>query len=280
MKIYIRIIIWVLVLSGIAHAGWQFEAETEQKGEGAGRGRVKGWLDKASARVEFRQSDREMFPEGSYLLTQDAGKTLYLVEPGKQTYTRVDVEKFWAMANQFSEAFKLTFEDVVVRKEFEKKGPSILGYKTRHYRFYVSYMMKMNVFGMVNATHTEVVTDVWTAPSIREPAMYLGLGEFASTGHEVFDQILTETIRELDGFVLKQMAKTIVRPPSGETTESVTKMDIVSLKKGSVPPETFIVPRGFREVEMEMPGAMGEAAGEAEHLMKSISSALEGFEFK
>src|SRR5688572_22900868 len=64
--------------------GFYYEATTKdqlENGKERSHSLVRGWIDGANAKIEFADQKGTMFKPGSYLLSTDAGRTLYLVDP-------------------------------------------------------------------------------------------------------------------------------------------------------------------------------------------------------
>jgi len=79
--------------------GFYYEATTRdqiENGKERSRSLVRGWIDGANAKIEFADQKGTMFKPGSYLLTKDAGRTLYLVDPKEKAYSRWDLEAMLA----------------------------------------------------------------------------------------------------------------------------------------------------------------------------------------
>ena len=93
------LVISLTVLS--ARAGWEYTAVT--KAEGGKRSEMMGSTVKAlvegnQAKMEFVESGNPMMSAGSYLLLQDAGKRMLLVNPQEKTYTAWDMSGMMGMA--------------------------------------------------------------------------------------------------------------------------------------------------------------------------------------
>ncbi len=89
----------LLPLSAAIAEGYYYEATTVdqlENGKERSRSQVRGWIDGPAAKVEFADQKGTMFKPGSYLLTKDAGRTLYLVDPKEKAYSRWDLEAMLA----------------------------------------------------------------------------------------------------------------------------------------------------------------------------------------
>jgi len=89
----------LLPLSAAIAEGYYYEATTVdqlENGKERSRSQVRGWIDGPAAKIEFADQKGTMFKPGSYLLTKDAGRTLYLVDPKEKAYSRWDLEAMLA----------------------------------------------------------------------------------------------------------------------------------------------------------------------------------------
>ena len=120
MKSLDHSLIAVLTLLGITaaattQAGHYYEAVTSNEAAGMPGGSqastVHAWVDGDSAKIEFQNAAQGgLFQEGSYLVTTDAGGTLYLVDPEKMTITTLDFEQIMGMAGSTPNAKTSVFQ--------------------------------------------------------------------------------------------------------------------------------------------------------------------------
>lgn len=250
-----------LALASPAWAGISYKAVTETKTPG-GRGGMKMLVDAQvegdKARIEFKESNNPMMGRGSVMITDDCGKTIYLVNPKEKTYSRWDVD---AMAKLLGGVmggmggmFKMEISNPKVEKLLEEPGPSISGVATTHVRTKSSYAMSMKVLGMNQASKVESVQDVRVASSLTD----LGFGvwlrkEPPKTGHADLDRLIAAEMDKVTGVPLKMVTvQTSTDTKKGQTTTTETTMEVTELKTGVAPAgaESYRVPAGFKEVEL------------------------------
>src|SRR5689334_7924978 len=102
-----------LFVTSPAFAGWSLT----QVLTGDTQSRQKMWLEGSSARVEFESSDNPMLPPGAYLLIQEGGRRIVMVDPAAKTYARLDVSGVSSrMESMGGGALETTIESPMVEK--------------------------------------------------------------------------------------------------------------------------------------------------------------------
>jgi len=251
-----------------AFAGLHYQAVSRQEG-GAGRGNnpgnitVEGWVNGDKARVEFKESGNPMAKSGTYLITKDGGKTLYLVNPEDKTYALWDLNAMLGflggVMNGVGPILKFEFTDPKVEKVSEDDGGALLGYPTRHYKFRTSYSMKMKVFGIGRSADTATDQEVWATSKLTDPGLKVWLRhDPPRTGNEQFDKLIAaETEKQrVTGFPLKTVSTT-TSTQNGKQTVTHHTMEVTSLESKSIPDSSFEIPSGYKEIQM-LPADQGK----------------------
>ena len=271
-----------LVLSaGLTTAAWAgvyYEATTTTEGEGHGAAMtmtVKAWVSGEGAKVEFTKSDNPLTPPGTYLLTKDGGKTLYLVNPQDKTYMQWDLEKMMGMAGGVMKMARgimhMTFSDPKVEKLGEESGGTILGLPTTHYTYRTSYSMEMKIFGMKRKSDVVNTEDVWATDALSAPGMGVWLRkEPPKTGDEQLDKLVAAEAGKMKGFPLKQITVSATTDSKGKTTSSRTSMEVTALQEQPVPDSTFEIPAGYNETQMAPEGEGQNKEQDSENPMAKI----------
>lgn len=81
------------LLASPAFGGWSMtQVQTSKTADGDGdlATSQKVWLEGSSAKIEFLTTDNPVIESGSYLLLQDEGKKIFLVDPKRKSYARFD----------------------------------------------------------------------------------------------------------------------------------------------------------------------------------------------
>jgi hypothetical protein len=225
---------------------------------------VEGWVAGDRARVEFQASDNPFARSGTYMLTKDGGRTLYLVNPEDRTYVQWSVEGLLGafggiMNGGLGPMLKIEFTDPKVEKLAEEDGGTIVGIPTRHYRYRTSYSMKVKVFGLGRATDVVSEQDVWVADRLQDQGLGVWLrNEPPATGNADFDKLVAAGREKVHGFPLKSVTVTTSTQKDKQTVTRST-MEVTELTTTTVPEERFELPAGYQERELprSRPGGGG-----------------------
>ena len=246
-----------------AHAGVHYRATTKSEGaHGAAQSmEVEAWVDGPNAKILFANSDNPMLGTGTYIISNDGGETLFLVNPEEKTYSQLDLGALMAGAGAMLKAMgpmmKISFSNQKVEKLAEEAGPTILGYATTHYKFHTSYDSSIKVMGMGQSSHNDSVTDTWTTTELSDAGFSAWLRREPRTGIEDLDNMIAaEVSKGIHGVPLKMASATTTKDQRGNETKTNTTMEVTALKQESVPAGTFAIPKDFERTELApaMPG--------------------------
>ena len=248
----------LLALAAPAFAGIHYQAETTTAPEGSKPQviQVEGWVDGEKAKVVFQESDQPMLSEGAYLLTQDGGKTVLLVDPEEETITEWDLQAMLGMVGGIVQGMQgimnLEFSDVKVEELEQGSGGELLGYPVSHAKYRTTYTTSIKVLGMKRASTTETVQEVWTTDAFGDPALGIWLrNEPPTTGIEDLDALIAAEMEKVEGFPLKTVSVSTTTGQKGKretTTRSETVVTV--LEETAVPEATFELPAGYERVSM------------------------------
>ena len=245
----------LLGLATQAWAGIYYRAVTTTEGQ-RGQTQVEAWVEGPNAKVEFKESAQQGLPQGSYMLTTNAGQTLYLVNPKEKTYTEFDLEAMMGALNSIMESsggmFSFDIENPEVTKLSEDSGPTILGYPTTHYRYRTSYDMSIKVMGMKRGNSVEMLQDVWTTDAVSAEALGVWMRPLKPIGNEGMDELIKEQMKAVRGFPLRSVVETTTTGQKGKrenTTKSETVVQELDADR-SIPGGTFEIPPGYEKVDM------------------------------
>ncbi len=261
----------VMLAAGNALAGYHFVAESrvESSGERPETYTVEGWVEGDRARVEFKGSSAAAgVPEGTYILSTDGGKTLYLVDPKEKTYSKWDMEAMLrgagSMMNAVGGMMKMEFRDRKVEAADPVPGGKILGYPTTKYVFDTSYTMVVKVFTMKQEQHVSSHEEIWATDSLADPGFAAWLRKKAPrTGNEDLDAMIEAGMKKIDGVVLKQITRSRTVDSKGKKKESVSTMEVVQLEETGVDDAMFRIPPGYTEKPL-VPQGMEQPEGDEE----------------
>ena len=244
---------------GWAGIHYTAKTDTDNAKSQAGDITVEGWVSGPSARVEFRESGNPMAKKGTYLLTKDGGKTLYLVNPEEKTYAEWDLQAMMGLVggvmNGMGPLVKIQFSEPKVEKLLDEDGGSLLGLPTRHTRHRTSYTMTIKVFGMGNVTDVVQEQDIWSTTKLQDAALGVWLrSDPPHTGNAEFDKLLAKEAARAEGFPLKMVTMSTSTSKKGEKSVTRQTMEVTELDaNATVAASKFEIPSGYEETQMTVP---------------------------
>lgn len=259
--------VMAVVAAGQAWAGITYQARTTAEGtKGADMqsNLVRAWVDGNSAKVEFVESNNPMMGKGTYLVTSDGSKTLFLVNPKEKTYSKFDLDGITQIAGGAMKMMHAKFSDPKVEPLGEESGGLVVGIPTTLYRYRVSYTMSMSFMGMKTSNQTVEEYETWVAPKLVEAALGIWLRRDApKTGNADLDALVRAQRSRWQGFPLKQRTVQTVTDNKGKTQVTTTTMEVIDWQPAVIPASTFGIPAGFKETDMF--SAMGGEGNEGEN---------------
>jgi hypothetical protein len=270
LKRMLPITLALMVAAGAAQAGTYYEAVT--RGEG-GRGAkmadstVHAWIDGDNAKIQFVESENPIMGNGTYLITKDGGKTVYLVNPKEKTYATWDMDAMMNFAGGAMKMMNMKFSEPKVEELGHEAGAAILGMPTTHYSYRTSYTMSMSFMGMKNETRTVSEQQIWATPKLAAPAFGVWLRKTPPSfgGNEDLQKLVKAEMEKVHGIPLKVVTKTTsTNEKKGTSETSTTTMEVTKLDETSIPASTFEIPSGYKETQL-FPGGEGEGKGQNEN---------------
>jgi hypothetical protein len=243
----------------MANAALYFESTSNMEVDGAGAptvARVRGWVEGAQARIEFVSGQAMPFAaSGGYMLTNDGGETVYIVNPAERTYSELDLEQLLGMANAMMQAagglMRMEFVDVVNEKLGEAPGGDILGYSTTHYRYRTGYTMSMAVMGFKRSTRTDTEQEFWCTDEIAAEGFKVWLSpDRYRTGNAQLDEGMRLQFQQLDCLPLRSRVASVMKPERGDETRSMTTTEVTALREEDAPAGSFELPSDFTATEL------------------------------
>jgi hypothetical protein len=264
--------LWQLGAPPPARAGIHYTAVTRTSISGAedtpahsGRVQVEGWAEGQRTRIEVRESANPAARAGTYLLSQDAGRKLFLVDPKARIYTPWDLDAMLDLVggvlHGMGPLLKLTFSDLKVEQLPEADGGTVAGQPTRRYRFRISYATAVNVLGMTTSGSTLIEQDLWIADKLRDEGLGVWLrSEPPRTGSGQLDGQIAARLRRVPGYPLRAVTVTTSRQHDAAPAVTRTTMEVTRLDPAALPPAAFTLPPDFQEKEL-LPGTEGVKSG-------------------
>ncbi|HEV7509264.1 MAG TPA: DUF4412 domain-containing protein [Thermoanaerobaculia bacterium] len=251
----------LFVAAAPAFAGIHYKSTTKSDGP-RGQGnevQVEGWVAGEKARVEFKDSTspNPVTQKGTYLLTKDGGKTLYLVNPEEKTYAVLDLSAMLGtvgtVMNGMGPLLKIQFSEPKVEKLADEDGGTVAGVPAHHTQYRTSYTTTVKVLGMGRSSSVVTEQDFWTTTKLVDPGMGVWLrAEPPRTGNPDFDRLLTAEKYKLQGYPLKMVTVTTnTDSKNGRVTTSHSSMEVTQLEtSATVPASSFELPAGYKETQL------------------------------
>lgn len=226
---------------------------------------VEAWIEGDGAKIQFRDSDNPMAPAGTYLLTQDGGETVFLVDPEEKTYAVWDLEAMFTALGSVMQSGMLNFEvaNLSVEKLLEEAGGTMHGLATTHYRYRTTYDLEMSVVGIRRSQSVEQEQDIWSTDALDEQALGLWLRKMRKTGFDELDRLIAAEMEKVQGVALKMEETSVHTGQKGKRQQTTrTSMEVTELERGvTIPASTFEIPEGYRQTEMMAPAGEDEEGG-------------------
>jgi hypothetical protein len=251
-----------------AGAGIHFRAVnwTGDPASGGHQIEVEGWVAGEKARFELRKSENPVAKAGTYLVTRDAGKSVYLVDPQQKTYSRWNLEPMLGLAEGVTEPMGPLLDIELSQERLERfperDGGKIAGLPTRLYRYRVRYTTHVRVLGMDSTSDTLIEQSIWRTDKLKDAALGVWLRASAPhSGDPKLDQLLATEVAHLPGLPLKAVTSMTTTPSGGDKGKpkkvSRTSMEVTQLDAAAVPDSSFEIPPGYSEKQVA-PGTEGE----------------------
>lgn len=240
-----------LTMASSSFAGYQFTSKTTDA-QGQQLSGTKGWVDGPKVRIEQTENSSDQQGEaGSYLLSNDGGKTVYMVSPRDKSYMKIDVDQLATRVGTFMNAagplMKVEFKDPQFKTVLNERGPEMFGLSTRHIKTTTSYTVDATVFGHHNITQVSRKDEIWLTKELNDSGMEIWSQQREiKTGNENIDKVIAAESKRLGGIPLKVISVTTSKSSDGEEETETSITEITSLKKADIPADTFKVPAGYQ----------------------------------
>lgn len=256
----LALLIPFLAAASIASAGVYYEARTTVDG-GSGSMYVHAWIDGENARIDMVESDNPMMKSGTYMVTRDAGRTLYLVNPKEETYSEWDLAAMMNLVEGMSGLVNMEFSTPEVEELESGDGGKVAGYSTRYYKYRTSYDMKMKILGMKRGMSSVSLEEMWVTNEFDQPAMTVWLRKGARSGDSSLDRMIAAEMEKIKGFPLKTVVvSSTVGGKKGKETTTKSTMEVETIREESVNAKKFEIPTDYQRVDL-LTGTDDEGGG-------------------
>ena len=147
------------------------------------RDTVRGWVDGKNVRLEYPEGGQGgRVDQGMYILTNNAGETVFMVNPKDKAYFEFDLAQLMSLADATAGMVQLEFRDVSAEKLSEGPGGAVLGHDTTKYKLRSQFIMEMNVMGMQRVSQVESTSDLWMTREVGGESWTMWLKMMPSSG--------------------------------------------------------------------------------------------------
>jgi len=221
---------------------------TEHKGDWSST--TQGFAEGTKFRLEPQESKTAENPQGMYAISVDSGRTIYLVNPARQEFARVDFQTLMAKAAEklkaLMEQVDLQIESPKVETVLTEPGGTLDGHPTRRYKLRISYSMH---YVKANVRHPYLeYQDFWMASDIEQAGASKLLIHFRPSGDARIDGAWERELAQIPGFPLRQVTLRTEVNEDGNSSVSRISWDITEVRTGPVPASLFVLPTGYKEV--------------------------------
>ena len=272
-KLSVLGVVVLLVFAAHSFAGVYYVARTTAEG-GKGADQqdmiVKAWASGDSGKVVFEESKNPMMGKGTYIITKDGGKTMFLVDPKEKTYMKWDLDSMMGLLGGAMKMMNLKFTDPKVEALGEEPDGLVAGVPTVHYRFRTTYAMSMSF--MMMKKNSKVVKDeeIWAATKLADAALGIWLRKAPpKTGNEDMDKLIKAEMGKVQGFPLKRKTVTTSTDEKDKKEVTTITMEVTELQMVPVPDSTFEIPSDYKETSLAGTGE-GEQGEESNPLLKML----------
>jgi len=272
-KLSVLGVVVLLVFAAHSFAGVYYVAQTTAEGGKSAEKQnmvVKAWASGDSGKVVFEESENPMMGKGTYIITKDGGKTMFLVDPKEKTYMKWDLESMMGLLGGAMKMMNLKFTDPKVEALGEEPDGLVAGVPTVHYRFRTTYAMSMSF--MMMKKNSKVVKDeeIWAATKLADAALGIWLRKAPpKTGNEDMDKLIKAEMGKVQGFPLKRKTVTTSTDEKDKKEVTTITMEVTELQMVPVPDSTFEIPSDYKETSLAGTDE-GEQGEESNPLLKML----------
>jgi hypothetical protein len=264
-------VLGLLAISGAAWAGegFHYVAETVTAGpamEQPGTMVVESWVEGPNAKVVIQEASQvnPLLGEGKYLLTNDGGETLYLVDPKENTHAKLDLNELLGLAGAFIESgmFNMEVANHTIEELDRGDGPEMHGYNTDYYKYRTSYDLEIKIMGMKRANHYVMENEFWSAEDLDATGFQAWMRP-RKTGFDAVDTLLEGELQKVKGFPFKSVTTT--RTEGGKKNQETTTTstaEVTEFEEANVDNSMFELSPDSQEVPLMALGGLQDLGSE------------------
>jgi len=254
------VLVLLATMTAQAFAGWDFVSETRStdgKGNVVQKMIVKSSVEGEHGKFVFEEAaGSPMTKTGNYMITNDGGKTMFIVDPVNKTYSPFDLDSMMKLAgnmmNMVQGMVKMEFSDPQIEVLEERKGKEIQGMSTTYRKSRTTYEMRMKILGMSRVMDVDTVEEVWFTKKLKDTAFGAWLkNDPAPTGNEDLDRLILSQVKAMDGYPLKLVQTSTTTTWNKKKTKMKDKQVtqhqtvVTQMEKKSFKESHFQIPEGY-----------------------------------
>jgi hypothetical protein len=222
---------------------------------------VEGWVEGPNAKIVIVEAGaaNPFLGEGKYILTNDGGETLYLVDPKENTHSKFDLSQMLGAAGAVMDSgmINMDVENHSIELLDQHAGPTMHGYATQYRKYRTSYDMTMKIMGMKRADHYVLESEIWSAEAL-DAAGFQAWMKPRKTGFDAVDKLMEGELQKAKGFPFKNVTTTRTEgaKKQGRTTETVSTTEVTKFEKTNVADSMFVLDPNSKEVPLMGLGSM------------------------
>lgn len=225
---------------------------------------VKMVSDSGKARIDFTEGQAPGADKGSYLLTQDSGKSFIMVLPKDKTYMKWDMDSMMNMAGAMGNMMQMKITDPKINTILDEAGPAVLGYPTRHYKIQTSYRISMSIMGFKNESNLSKEEEIWATTQLDLSVFDSWVRKTPKTKNESLDQLIAAEKNKIKGFPLKMLSTETTTDGQGKATVTRSSMEVTEIKSISAGAISFDIPADYQEMSLPMRAGIEEEQPKSE----------------
>jgi len=272
-KLSVLGVVVLLVFAAHSFAGVYYVAQTTAEGGKSAEKQnmvVKAWASGDGGKVVFEESENPMMGKGTYIITKDGGKTMFLVDPKEKTYMKWDLDSMMGLLGGAMKMMNLKFTDPKVEFLGEEPGGLVAGIPTTRYSYRTSYAMSMSFMMMKKNSRVMKDEEIWAATKLADAALGIWLRKAPpKTGNEDMDKLIKAEMGKVQGFPLKRKTVTTSTDEKGNKEVTTITMEVTELQMVPVPDSTFEIPSDYKETSLAGTGE-GDNSEESNPLLKML----------
>lgn len=213
----------------------------------------RGLIDGSRSRIDFHTGS--LYGPGTYVITEDGGKRVTIVNNSDKTYSQHDIGVMAARVG----SQQIRIENL--KTEFKRIDDRaiVAGLPTERYRLTANYDVTVFFGELSIRQRVETVVEKWTTTAFGDVAQSFFSSGLLKTGNAEIDRLIEAETGKFSGFPLRQVitvttsAQDVIQSrtklPLKNSRRQVSETVVTAIEARDVPASQFAVPAGYRKVD-------------------------------